>query len=127
MAELIVEEFDVCHKFVGYMSYLLPLNQRDHVSVQYVVGARSFTIFLSFDKFKYNDMIENFIMRIILESRKYGLCKYGWNTTKPSVVRVKNNSYEKFADCYQIDFSVLQFFYSRKKKKKKKNASSFEF
>ena len=45
MAELIVEEFDVCHKFVGYMSYLLPLNQRDHVSVQHVVGARSFTFF----------------------------------------------------------------------------------
>ena len=69
MAKLVVEEFDVCHKSVGHISYLLPLNQRDHVSVQHVVGTRSFTSFVSFDKFNYNDKIENFIMKIILESR----------------------------------------------------------
>ena len=51
MSKIIVEEFDVCHKFIsGCVQYILPLNKRKFVNLTHEVGSEDFVIFVSYDK-----------------------------------------------------------------------------
>ena len=107
MSKIIVEEFDVCHKFMSdCVQYILPLKDRKFVNLTHVVGSDDFIIFMSYDKKNFRGRIQQFIRDIIKEAQKSDLHKYHWAVHRPLVEETINQPYELFRDCIVTTFTV---------------------
>ena len=74
MSKIIVEEFDICHKFMeSCVQHILPLNEREFVGLTHIVSCDEFVIFVSYDKKVYGDKIQQFVQDIIKVVRKSDL------------------------------------------------------
>ena len=78
MSKIVVEEFDVCHKFMNEeIKYFVPVKKRKYVEISHVVGCSDFGIFVSYDKNNFGGKIKIF-SKIIKEARKSDLARYRW-------------------------------------------------
>ena len=95
-SKIIVEESDVCHKFMsGCVQYILPLNERKFVNLMHVVDSDDFVIFLSYDK-------------KAQKAQKSDLHRNHWAVHCPLVEEAINQPNELFHDCIVITFTVEQ-------------------
>ena len=71
MHKTVVEEFDVCHKFVSNcVEYNLPPHERESGSISHLIGSEEFYIFVGYDKKNFGGRIKQFIDNIIKEAWK---------------------------------------------------------
>ena len=108
MSKVIVEEFDVCHNFMtDCVRYILPFNYRKFVHLTHLVSSDSFTIFVSYDKERFGDRIQQFIQEIIKEGQKSDLYRYHWKVHHSLVEETVNQPCELFDDCFVITFTAV--------------------
>ena len=63
MYKIVVEEFDVCHKFVeNCVEYILPPNEREFVNISHLVGSKEFHIFVGYNMKNLEVELNNLLM-----------------------------------------------------------------
>ena len=94
MAKIVVDEFDVAHKFVDeIVCFLLPLEIRKYTEISHVVGCSDFVIFVSFNKKNFGGEIRN-------------VSSYGWKVHRPLIEETKNQNCYRFTDRFNICFTA---------------------
>ena len=84
MSKIVVEEFDVCHKFIEEIKYLLPLKEKNYVEITHVVSCLDFVIFISYDNKNFFDKIKDFTQIFLRKPKKVifrilcGKCTVHW-------------------------------------------------
>ena len=83
MSKIVVEEFDVCHKFVSeVVEFILPIEQRRFVLVEHNVSCEDFTIFVGYDKLLFEHKVHEFVGEIIKEAGKVVFVSTGMLTVQ---------------------------------------------
>ena len=107
MSKIVVEEFDVCHKFVSEaVEFILPIEQRRFVLVEHNVSCEDFIIFVGYDTSLFEHKIHKLVSNIIKEARKSCLHKY-WDVDCASVEEVENLPHEYFLHSVVISFKRI--------------------
>ena len=107
MSKIIVEEFDVCHKFMeSCVQHILPFNEREFVSLTHLVSCDEFIIFLSYDKEKFGNKTQQFVQDMIKETQKSDLYKYNWKVHQPLVLDELDLTCYRFPHCINIILPV---------------------
>ena len=79
MCKIIIEKFDVCHKFMSNcFQFILPLNERKFLTLKHNVSCKDFVTFVNYDKEQFGDKIQQFFHDIIKEAQKSDLYWYYW-------------------------------------------------
>ena len=103
MSKIVVEEFDVCHKFVSeVVEFILPIEQRRFVLVEHV-SCENFIIFVGYGKSLFEHKIHEFVSDIVKEASKSCLQKY-WDVDFALVEEVENLPREYFPHSIVISF-----------------------
>ena len=103
MSKIVVEEFDVCHKFVSeVVEFILPIEQRRFVLVEHV-SCENFIIFVRYDKSLFEHKIHEFVSDIVKEASKNCLQKY-WDVDFALVEEVEHLPREYFPHSIVISF-----------------------
>ena len=104
MCKIVVEEFDVCHKFASeVVEFILPIEQRRFVLVEHNVSCENFIIFFGYDKSLFEHKIYEFVSDVVKEASKSCLQKY-WNVDCALVEEVENLPREYFPHSIVISF-----------------------
>ena len=107
MSKIVVEEFDVCHKFVSeVVEFILPIEQRRFVLVEHNVSCEDFIIFVGYDKLLFEHKVHEFVGEIIKEAGKSCLRKY-WDVDCAILEEVENFLYEYFPYSVVINFKSI--------------------
>ena len=107
MPKIVVEEFDVCHKFVSdVVEFILPIEQRKFVLGEHNVSREDFIIFVGYDKLLFEHNIYEFVGEIIKEAGKSCLRKY-WNVDCAILEEVENLRHEHFPHSVVISFKTI--------------------
>ena len=107
MSKIVVEEFDVCHKFVSeVVNFILPFEQRRFVLVEHNLSCEDLLIFVGYDKSLFEHKINEFVSEIIKEARKSCLQKY-WDVNCVLVEVVENLPHEYFPHSIAISFKRI--------------------
>ena len=114
MSKIVVEEFDVCHRFMSdVVEFILPIEQRIFVLVEYNVSSEDFIYFVGYDKALFvgydealfEHKINDFVRDIIKETKKSELYR-SWAVDRPLVEEVENLPHEYFPHSIVISFIV---------------------
>ena len=107
MAKIVVEEFDVAHKFADeIVCFLLPFEKTEYIEISHVVGCSDFVIFVSYDKQKFGGEIRNFLSKICDEAKKSDLSSCGWKVHHSVIEETKNQDCYMFTDRFNICFTA---------------------
>ena len=107
MSKIVVEEFDVCHKFVSeVVEFILPIEQRRFVLVEHNVSCEDFIIFVGYDKSPCEQKMHELVSNIIKEARKSCHHKY-WDVDCALVEVVENLPHEYFLNSVVISFKRI--------------------
>ena len=107
MSKVVVEEFDVCLKFISkVVKLILPTEQRKFVQIEHNVSCNDFVIFIGYDKDEFDHKISEFVRDIIKESQKSELYRYGWAVHHPLVEERKGLPHEYFPHSIVISFTT---------------------
>ena len=73
------EVLDVCHKFMSEIIFFIgPSSQRRFVSVSHFVCDEEFVIKVDYDKEKFEDLIQEYVCKILEEFRNNKFHSYIW-------------------------------------------------
>ena len=107
MSKVVVEEFDVCLKFISEVfKLILPTEQRKFVQIEHNVSCNDFVISIGYDKDEFEHKISEFVRDIIKESQKSELYRYGWAVHHPLVEERKGLPHEYFPHSIFISFTT---------------------
>ena len=107
MSKIVVEEFDVCHKFVSeVVEFILPIEQRRFVLVEHNVSCEDFIIFVGYDKSLFEHKVHEFVGEIIKEAGKSCLRKY-WDVDCAILDEAENFLHEYFPYSVVISFKSI--------------------
>ena len=85
MSNIVVQEFDVCHKFVLKINRSISLDQSPKCEITHNVACDEFSIFIGFTQAQFD--IDALIANIVEDIKKSNLYQHGWKVHRPLVQR----------------------------------------
>lgn len=104
MSKIVVEDFNVCNKFVEKVRLMLWLEQKKYVDISHNVFCSDFLFFISYDH-KYVH-IKTFISDILQEATESELFRFGWKVHQVLVEEKKYVYYSLFEHQVDIIFTA---------------------